>query len=184
MSRPRRAGGGSGRPRSRGPPRPRRPRGRGGPARRGRSCGGDLLGQALGPPLRGGAAGEVPEGLAVVVVLLVEREDLEQLLVEVPVRDLADHHVAELRLGAEAPADADVHGLDELAVDLLEHALDADVGDLVLGARRRAAGEVQAEVAAVAVGQDMVVEELRDLYRPPLRVDLGQTAELLAGAGL
>ena len=113
-----------------------------------------------------------------------EREDPQQRLVEVPVRHLLEHDVAEARVGPEPAADADVHRLDELAVDLLEHALDPDVGDLVLGAARRAAREVQAEVLAVAVLDDVRVEEARDLGRPRLRVDLGQPAELLAGAGL
>ena len=99
-------------------------------------------------------------------------------------RDLLDHDVAEPRVGPEPAADADVHRLDELAVDLLEHALDADVGDLVLRAARRAAREVQAEVLAVAVRAHVLVEELGDLGRAVLRVDLGQAAELLAGAGL
>ena len=99
-------------------------------------------------------------------------------------RDLLDHDVAELRVLAQAAADADVHRLDELAVDLLEHALDADVGDLVLRAARRAAREVQAEVLAVAVRAHVLVQELGDLDRAALRVDLGQAAELLAGAGL
>ena len=86
--------------------------------------------------------------------------------------------------GAEPAADADVHRLDELAVDLLEHALDADVGDLVLRAARRAAREVQPEVLAVAVRAHVLVEERGDLDRAALRVDLGQAAELLARAGL
>ena len=98
-----------------------------------------------------GAAREVAERLALVVGGLVEREDPQQRLVEVPVRDLLEHDVAEARVGPEPAADADVHRLDELAVDLLEHALDADVGDLVLRAARRAAREVQPEVLAVAV---------------------------------
>ena len=129
-------------------------------------------------------AREVAERLAVGVVLLVEREDPQQGLVELPVRDLLDHDLAEARLGPEAAADADVHRLDELAVDLLEHALDADVGDLVLRAARRAAREVQPEVLAVAVRAHVLVEEGGDLDGAALRVDLGQPAELLAGAGL
>ena len=128
--------------------------------------------------------GEVAERLALAVVRLVEREDPQQRLVELPVRDLLEHDVAEARVGPEPAADADVHRLDELAVDLLEHALDADVGDLVLGAARRAAREVQAEVLAVAVPGHVRVEELGDLGRAVLGVDLGQPAELLAGAGL
>ena len=140
--------------------------------------------ELLRPPLGLGAAREVAERLAVGVVVLVEGEDLQQRLVEVPVRDLLEHDVAELRVLAQPAADADVHRLDELAVDLLEHALDADVGDLVLRAARRAAREVQAEVLAVAVGAHVLVQELGDLDRAALGVDLRQAAELLAGAGL
>ncbi|CAA9526779.1 MAG: hypothetical protein AVDCRST_MAG30-3436 [uncultured Solirubrobacteraceae bacterium] len=88
------------------------------------------------------------------------------------------------RLGAEPPADADVHRLDELAVLLLEHALDPDVGDLLLRAARRAAREVHPQVVAVAVGPHVRVEELGDLERAVLRVDLREPAELLARAGL
>src|SRR5439155_19539534 len=51
----------------------------------------ELIRQLLGPPGRLDAAREVAERLAVVVVLLVEREDPQQRLVEVPVRDLLDH---------------------------------------------------------------------------------------------
>ena len=127
---------------------------------------------------------EVAERLAVGVVGLVEAEDPQQRLVEVPVGDLLDHDVAEARVLAQPAADADVHRLDELAVDLLEHALDADVGDLMLRAARRAAREVQAEVLAVAVRAHVLVEERGDLDRARLGVDLGQAAELLAGAGL
>ena len=99
-------------------------------------------------------------------------------------RDLLEHDVAELRVLAQAAADADVHRLDELAVDLLEHALDADVGDLVLRAARRAAREVQPEVLAVAVRAHVLVQERGDLDRALLGVDLRQAAELLARAGL
>src|SRR4051812_1097614 len=116
---------------------------------------------------------------------LVEAEDLQQRLVEVPVRDLLDDDVAEARVVAEPAADADVHRLDELPVDLLEHALDADVGDLMLRAARRAAREVQAEVLAVAVGRDVLVEERGDLLgAAALRPHLRQPAELLARARL
>ena len=117
--------------------------------------------------------------------VLVEAEDPQQRLVELPVRDLLDaRRRRSCGSAPEAAADADVHRLDELAVDLLEHALDADVGDLVLRAARRAAREVQAEVLAVAVRAHVLVEELGDLDRAALGVDLGQAAELLAGAGL
>src|SRR4051812_32137708 len=101
------------------------------------SCGffGDQL-ELLRPPLGRGAAGEGPEVLLAGVVLLVQVEDPQQRLVELPMRDLLDDDLAELRVRAETAADADVHRLDELAVDLLEHALDPDVGDLVLRAAR------------------------------------------------
>ena len=98
--------------------------------------------------------------------------------------DLLDHDVAEVRVGTEAPADPDVHRLDELAVDPLEHAFDADVGDLVLRAARGAAGEVDAQVLAVPVGADVGVQEGGDLRRALLGEHLGQAAELLAGARL
>ena len=52
--------------------------------------------QLLRPPLGLGAAREVAERLAVGVVVLVEGEDPQQRLVELPVRDLLDHDVAEL----------------------------------------------------------------------------------------
>src|SRR3954452_3143986 len=147
--------------------------------------------QLLRPPFCRRARRERPERLARPVVGLVEREDLQQRLVELPVRDLLEHHVAEARVGAQPAADADVHGLDELAVDLLQDALDPDVADLVLRAAGGAAREVQPEVLTVGmrlVDADVRVEEGGDLGGPaaagPLRVDLGQAAELLARAGL
>src|SRR3954451_12743603 len=168
-SRRARRGGGSA------PPRPRRPPGP--------SCRLDLLGrELLAPPLGRRARREVAERLALVVRRLIEREDPQQGLVELPVRDLLEHALAEARIGPDPSADADVHRLDELAVDLLEHALDADVGDLLLRAARGAAGEVQPEVLAVAVLGHVRVEEARDLGRPLLGVDVGQPAELLARA--
>ena len=66
-------------------------------------CTGSSTGVELArPPLGLGAAREVAERLALVVVLLVEGEDPQQRLVEVPVRDLLDHDVAELRVLARA----------------------------------------------------------------------------------
>src|ERR671921_2757381 len=64
--------------------------------------------KALTPPGGLRAGREVAERLAVAVVLLVEVEDAQQGLVEVPVRDLAHHDVAEVRVGTEPAADADV----------------------------------------------------------------------------
>src|SRR3954468_18823602 len=92
--------------------------------------------ELLRPPGRLGAGGEGAEVLAVVVIGLVQGEDPQEGIVELPVGHLADHDLAEARVGAEVAAEADVHRLHELAVDLLEHALDADVGDLMLGAAR------------------------------------------------
>src|SRR4051812_1821190 len=166
-SRRARRGGGSAPPRPRPPPGP--------------SCRLDLLGrEPLAPPLGRRARREVAERLTLVVRGLVEGEDPQQGLVELPVRDLLEHDLAEARVGPEPAADADVHRLDELAVDLLEHALDADVGDLLLRAARRAAREVQAEVLAVAVLRHVRVEEARDLRGARLRVHLREAAELLA----
>src|SRR3954452_2262399 len=92
--------------------------------------------ELLRPPGRLGAGGEGAEVLAVGVMDLVQGEDPQEGIVELPVGDLAHHDLAEARVGPEVPAEADVHRLDELAVHLLEHALDADVGDLMLGAAR------------------------------------------------
>src|SRR5690348_9885780 len=91
----------------------------------GAGSGGILDGlQLLRPPGRLGAGGEGAEVLAVVVVGLVQGEDPQEGIVELPVGDLADHDLAEARVGAEVAAQAGVDRLHELAVDLLEHAVD------------------------------------------------------------
>src|SRR3954466_13087182 len=109
-SRRARRGGGSA------PPRPRRPPGP--------SCRLDLLGhELLAPPLGRRARREVAERLALAVPGLVERGNPQQRLVEPPMRGPFEPPLAEARVGPEPAADADVHRLDELAVDLLEHTL-------------------------------------------------------------
>src|SRR3954449_9976163 len=96
-SRRARRGGGSA------PPRPRRPPGP--------SCRLDLLGrELLAPPLGRRARREVAERLALAVRGLVEREDPQQGLVELPVRHLLEHDLAEARVGPAAAPRAPLSG--------------------------------------------------------------------------
>ena len=97
----------------------------------------------------GDAAGPVVEGLAVAALGLVAAHHSQQ-----GVGDLVDgpgvlDPVDEGGVGAERAAEADVDGLDDVVAHVRGVAPEADVGDLGLGARRRAAREVHADDAGV-----------------------------------
>ena len=115
------------------------------------------------------------------------------------VHDLFDRHragdpVAEGGVGPEAAAEADVDCLDDLVADVCRLSSEADVGDLRLGARSGAAGEVhphdrrrRAARARRPAHRSPAANRrsiaLRPLHGPRLGLDDREPAELAPGAG-
>ena len=94
---------------------------------------------------------------------------------------------ADARGPGEAPvpsdgaADRELIGVDELAVDLRLLSVEADVGDPVLAAAVRAAGDVDPQM--LVESGHAVLQALDQPAREPLRLGEGELAELRARAG-
>ena len=96
-----------------------------------------------------GAPGPEVEGLAGPALLAVPGDHPEQRVGHPVDRHGAGDPVDERGVGPERAAEADVDRLFDVLVDVRDVAPEADVGDLGLGARGRAAREVHADHAGV-----------------------------------
>src|SRR5204863_2365108 len=140
----------------------------------------EAAGQERAQVVVGVARGELAEALpGPPVVEIRAQQALDRrgrLAGRYPVADRARYRLVE----ADGAADAEVVGVHERAVDLHLLALEADVGDPVLAARVRAAGDVDPHVA-VEAGQPKF-QRVDEPAREALGLREGQLAELAAGA--
>src|SRR5205823_9237395 len=131
--------------------------------------------------LVGEAPAEVREGLALVAVVEPALDEALDGLVELLREDAAEERAADRGARAEPAPDEDVVSLAPAPLVVAgRRALEAKVGDPVLGARVRAAVEVEPELGDVLA--EALLQPLDQPAEPRLRLGDGEVAVRLARA--